>query len=323
MVENRSKSSAGRAAPRPTVRATWVPLAALVAAIASSTGAAASGHQCIAAAITSSTGAAASGRQCVDPCLQAARESRKECASSATGAFQDALDGCLERDHTCIEACRADRQDCRDATSLGQDVVACQIEQAAAQEQCRQSFPLGSKRRAACLFQAEVEGSRCNRRALLGVHVELKQCRTGFNQCAQACAPGEPPGGVGPCRSEGRTAFKSTLAECRLEYQVTASACINRDLGCVQDCGEARETCNAPTNATLDDAIAACNAQAKAAIAACAQANPNGGAALDQCIQTAQANSSACRDAALQAAAPALASCAEQYLACVRACPAP
>jgi hypothetical protein len=322
MVGNGSKWSARRAASRPTARATWVRLAALVAAIASSTGAAASGRQCsVAAAIAS--GAAPSSRQCVDPCLQAARASRKECASSASGAFQDALDGCLERDHTCIEACRADRQDCRDATSLGQNLVACQIEQAAAQDRCRQSFPLGSKRRAAYLFQAEVEGSRCNRRALFRVHIELKQCRTGFRQCVQACPPGEPPGGVGPCRSEGRSAFKSALAECKLEYQVTASACINRDLGCVQSCGDGREACNAPTNATLSAAIAACNAQAAAAISACNAANPNGGAALQQCIETAQANSSACRDAALQAAAPALASCAEQYVACVRACPAP
>jgi hypothetical protein len=284
---------------------TWVPLATLAAVIASS------------------TGAAAAGRQCTDPCLQAARDSRKECASSAKGAFLDAFDGCLEREHACIQACRADRQDCRDATSLGEDIVACQIAQAAAEEECRNRFPPRSKRRAACLFRAEVEGSRCNRRARVHVAVGLKRCRSGFDQCAQGCAPGEPPGGVGPCRSDGRTALRGALAECKLEYQVTASACIDKDLGCVQACVDARETCNAPTNATLGTAIAACSAQAAMDRAACAAANPSGGAALEQCIQTAQANSATCRDAALQAAAPALASCGKQYVACVRACPAP
>src|SRR5881409_3804588 len=44
--------------------------------------------------------------QCSDPCLQAARDARSECLSSASGAFTDAFDACLERDQECIDACR-------------------------------------------------------------------------------------------------------------------------------------------------------------------------------------------------------------------------
>jgi hypothetical protein len=91
----------------------------------------------------------------------------------------------------------------------------------------------------------------------------------------------------------------------------------------VQTCGDGRETCDAPTNTVLQGAIAACAAQAATDGAACVAASPSGGAALEQCVQIAQANSATCRDAALQAAAPALASCTQQHVACVKGCPAP
>ena len=58
------------------------------------------------------------GAQCTDPCLQQARADYRECNSSATGAFQESLDGCLERDHTCVDSCRWTRRECVGATDL-------------------------------------------------------------------------------------------------------------------------------------------------------------------------------------------------------------
>jgi hypothetical protein len=57
-------------------------------------------------------------------------------------------------------------------------------------------------------------------------------------------------------------------------------------------------------------------------LAACQAANPGGGAALDDCVAAAQASAATCRGAALEASAPGFAACVEQYVGCVRGCPA-
>ena len=274
-----------------------------------------------AALLSAATGLAANSRQCTDPCLQAARGALKECTSSAHGAFTDALDGCLERDHTCVDACRSMRQDCRDSTSVGPALAACGVELDARQAECRNSYPLAPKRRARCIYEAEVAAAQCRRRAFRHGRQELRDCRLAFQQCADACGPGGPLGGVDACKTEAKTATQSVLSGCRLTYQVTASACIDKDLTCTQGCVDAREACTAPTQATLDAAIQSCLTQEAAAIAACQAVNPGGGTAFQQCVTTAQASAATCRDAALMAAAPGVAACIPPYVSCVRGCP--
>ena len=90
----------------------------------------------------------------------------------------------------------------------------------------------------------------------------------------------------------------------------------------METCRDARTTCNEPARSALASAVAACEAERRAAVAACETANPGGGSALDQCLETADTNAFLCRDAAGQTQAPAFAACVEQYVACVRACPA-
>jgi len=276
----------------------------------------------VALALGASDAMAGTTRQCSDPCLQAARGELRACASSASGAFVDAVDSCLERDRECVDACRTGRQDCRDDTTLGSDLLTCQLELAAAKETCRNSFPIGSRRRAICIDRAEITGFRCRRMARRRVVGELRTCRAAFDQCAGACAPGALPGGVQTCRSEGKTAFRNVLAGCKLVHRVTASACINKDVACVQVCAEARGSCTAPTRAILDAAIASCSAQQAADLTACATANSVGPPALQACVDAAGAEASTCRDAALAASEPGFAACAGQYVACLRACPA-
>jgi hypothetical protein len=67
--------------------------------------------------------------------------------------------------------------------------------------------------------------------------------------------------------------------------------------------------------------LAACRAARDAAVSACRAAHPDGGEGLDECMRSAQANASACREVALESAAPALAACVTAYAGCVRGCP--
>jgi len=280
----------------------WSPLLALVALLAVASG---------------STAA----HKCSDPCLMAARSMYRECVSSATGAFTDAIDACVERDLQCVNACRFDLEDCRDGTGADAEVAACQGELVAAKAECRTRFPPGSRRLVVCIDRAEFAGVQCLHRVVQRFRQARKDCRSGFKQCAATCGPGGPPGGTDTCRAEGKAAVKADLASCKLTFQVSASACINKNLTCFQGCGDARDTCTAPTQSMLAAAVLACTAQERADVAACQAANPGGGTALDQCITTAKANAFTCRDAALNAASPALEACAVQYVGCVRACP--
>jgi hypothetical protein len=261
--------------------------------------------------------------QCSDPCLQAARAGRTDCVSSASGTFRDATDACLERDQECVEACRFQLQECRDGTEVGPGLVACQLEVQRAKDRCRNRFPLGSHGREVCIDRAEVAGSQCRRGVVRDFRRALRDCRSMFQGCADACLPGGIPGGVQTCKADAKVALSADLAACRTTFQATASGCVKKDVTCVQGCADTRDSCSAPTQAMLATALATCIAQEKAAAAACGAANPGGGSALQQCLTTAQANAFVCRQAALEAAKPGLATCTQQYVACVPACPAP
>jgi hypothetical protein len=267
--------------------------------------------------------AASTTRLCSDPCFQSAKAEFRACSSSATGAFHDALDGCLERDHECVQACRTRRQDCRDATGVGAGLVACRADLAARTAHCRNKFRLGSKQREDCIDRAQVDNFHCQNDVRRHFRRALLECHRGFGQCTDGCGPGGPPGGSKECRDAGRSAFEMVVADCHLTFQVTANACFNKDVTCVQSCADARDVCTAPTQAALESALAACLMQEVAALSACRAANPGGGTPLDQCITAAQAAAATCRDDALDAAAPGFAACVPPYVSCVHGCPKP
>jgi hypothetical protein len=264
---------------------------------------------------------APSSRPCSDPCFRAASAEFRDCTSSARGAFMDAVDGCVEGARTCVDACRTRRQDCRDGTGAGAALATCALERDAAKDRCRARFPLGSRLREICLSKAEIAHFRCRSGVRRGFLRALQDCRQAFLQCAGACPPGSPPGGGDACRAEGKAARSAALATCKQAFQVTARACFDKDVTCVQGCADARDACGAPTQATLTAALGACVTQETAALAACRAANPGGGPALDDCVTAVQAGAATCRDAALAAAAPGFAACAAQYVGCVRGCP--
>ena len=289
-----------------------------LALLATASHAAQHSRACSDALLATASLTARTPRACSDPCLVAARAERADCRSSASGVFLDAVSVCLRQDVVCVEACATDRQDCRDATTLGQDLALCEVRRDAAKARCRIDHALEPRRLVICLKGAEVAGFRCKREARRAHRDELRACRSAFRSCAGPCGPGGP---VDECRAEGKAALIDVLDECRLAYRVTASGCIDRDLACLETCGDERQTCNAPARAALDAAIAACTSARNAAVAECTAANPDGGPALETCIQGAAATAFACREATIKASLPSFSACTETFASCARACP--
>src|SRR5262249_47313531 len=134
--------------------------------------------------------APADDRLCSDPCFQAARADRRECTGSATGVFLDAVDGCLERDHVCVEACRSLGQDCRDSTGTGAALLACSAELVQRRQRCRDRHPIGSERGENCIDRAELAHVRCRREARWNFREALADCGRAFDDCTASCGPG-------------------------------------------------------------------------------------------------------------------------------------
>jgi hypothetical protein len=269
------------------------------------------------------TAPAAPSCTCSDPCLNASRSTRKSCVSSAMGAFQSDLDGCLERDRTCLDACRAERQDCRTASGLGAELAACDQALQSDKTECRMRFRPGSREWKRCTYRAETRAFRCTRDAPRKLRRALRECRRSFLLCTGPCAPGVPPDGVAVCRQDARDTREAAVDQCQSDFVLSASACIDRDATCVDGCNDTRATCNDPTQAAFQAAYAQCTSTRNAAVAACQAEFPDDQAALEQCIEDAQAAAFTCRDAALEAAQPGLAACTTAWAECIQACPAP
>jgi hypothetical protein len=269
-------------------------------------------------AIAGAPAVTAAARLCNAPCLQTARAERRTCEAQAGASFLEGIDGCLERDHTCVNACRSQRQECREDTGADAELLGCVDQTQQAKDQCRSKFATGSKKLESCIDQAQLAGFQCRKAVRQTFRRQLRECRRAFDPCARACGPGVPPLGSRACKAEERQTLEASRAECNTTFLATSRACVNRDGACIQDCAATRQACNAPTQATLDAARAACRTQEAAAIAACQAA---GGSGLQQCITTAQSDAFTCRDTAVDAATPGFAACTQQHLGCVAACP--
>ena len=255
---------------------------------------------------------------CNAPCLENARGENRDCIAAAQESFRDGIDGCLERDHTCVNACRSLRQECREDTGRDAELLGCDLEAEQAKGRCRSEFPIGSRKRERCIDRAQLAAIDCRRTVRRSFRQELRQCQHGFDPCVETCGPGTPPDGSESCKDEERQALQAALADCKTTFVATSRACANRDGACIQDCADTRQTCASPIQATLDAALTACRTAETAAVAACQAA---GGPDLEQCITTAQSDAFTCRDAAVDASVPGFAACTEQFLGCVAACP--
>jgi len=121
------------------------------------------------------------------------------------------------------------------------------------------------------------------------------------------------------CLVAARSEYKDTLRACVDGFQAAKDACIGRDHDCVDVCRVQREDCQDASG--LDAALDACAATRDAAVAQCKATYPPETTSRDACIDDAQVAAFQCRDAAREAAKPALLVCRQAFRGCVRACP--
>jgi hypothetical protein len=266
-------------------------------------------------------------------CRVEAKLNFKDCKAGCKEDFQAAKDACLNRDHFCVEVCRAERYECRQATGFDAAIDACNDALEDAKQDCRDnpSNPPGSDSRDACIDAAQVIAFQCRDQAREIAKPALKACRKAFALCAQACPPPDPPSSVNPsqCKVDAKTVYVACKNACIEEFQVNKDACRNRDHVCVEGCREDREVCRAPVEDQLASDIAACNLtlhgdgtpENPGAIETCKSLYAEGDPLRDQCIDNAQVDAFQCRDQAREDARPGFLTCRQNFRSCVEGCP--
>jgi len=261
-----------------------------------------------------------------NPCFNDAKGAVKECITGAQEDFQAAKDACFNRDHPCVEACRAGREDCINGTGIVQAFASCAATLAGAAQQCRSQYPQGSVAREQCLDQAEVVGFQCRLTARRQFGHQVRDCRQAFFVCAKACPPANPPTpqtDPRKCRDSAVGAFIADRKACIEDFQQAIDACRNKDHGCVEICRGNRDTCSQPFQQALDATIAACNATRDTEIQNCRNLYPSGSQALATCIENAQVAAFECRDQAREDQRPNFDSCRALFRSCLQQCPPP
>jgi hypothetical protein len=257
-------------------------------------------------------------------CILEAKVELRDCKTTCNEDAQVAKDACSNRDHACMEVCRAKREECRLATGIDDAFAACQATLDQAKQNCRNTHPAGSSELDACIDQAQVVAFQCRDSAREKARPALRACRAAFRECATSCppaGPSAPPIDVTACRIQAKQDYRACKASCTEDFQVAKDACRNRDHACVEGCRSARETCDDPIRTRLDAAVAQCNAARDVAIQNCGDAFSPGSPELDQCIDNAQVDAFRCRDAAREQARPGFAGCRTNFINCVRGCP--
>jgi hypothetical protein len=258
-------------------------------------------------------------------CLKAARGDDRGCKAAANESWQVAKDGCLNRDHACVELCRGERGVCADATALDAALTACADAFEAGRAICRSQFVADTPERDACIDQTQVTAFQCRDTARELAKPALRLCRTGFQTCARACGPLTPPNPADPkqCKADAADAFQTDKAGCVEDFQVAKDNCLMRDHACVELCRVDRHSCKAPILATFDAAKDACNATRDGAVDICKTLYADGTPERNACIDLAQVTAFSCRDDAREAAHPGLEACRQGFRACAQSCPAP
>jgi hypothetical protein len=245
----------------------------------------------------------------------------RECRAQCKEDVQSARDGCINRDHVCVEGCRAGRSECIDALPLDEDLAACEATLRAAKQSCRLNNPEGTPERDRCIDQAQVVAFQCRDRARERARPALKACRAGFRACARACPPGAGPiENPAQCKRDAKAAYRACRATCLEEFQFQRDACRNRDHVCVEACRTGREVCRQPVVDQLTAAVTACNTTRNTDVQTCRETYPEG-PDRDQCINNVQLAAFMCRDQAREDAKPGFEACRQGFRSCVTVCP--
>jgi hypothetical protein len=259
-----------------------------------------------------------------NPCIGEAVEQYGECQDQCREDFQLAKDGCLNRDHECVEVCRAEREVCREATGLDAALAECNQSLRAAKRACRDNNPPDSPELDLCIDQAQVVAFQCRDTAREAARPALKACAKQFKLCGKACPPPDPPSeAVDPaaCKREAKTAYKTCRATCREDFQFQKDVCLNRDHACVEQCRANRDACRQPVEDELAADLDACSATRQQQVQNCKDTFAEGSPEREQCIDNAQVAAFQCRDAAREEARPGFEGCRLGFRTCAQACP--
>jgi hypothetical protein len=257
-------------------------------------------------------------------CILEAKVELRDCKATCREDLQVAKDNCTNRDHDCMEVCRARREECRLASGIEDAFAQCRATLEQAKQNCRNTHPAGSTELDECIDQAQVVAFQCRDDAREAARPALRACRRDFRACATACPaadPSAPPIDVAACRVQAKEDYRTCRADCAEDFQVAKDACRNLDHACVEGCRSDREACVDPIRAQLDADIGQCNAARDVAIQNCRAAFDPDTPELDQCIDNAQVDAFRCRDAARERARPGFEGCREDFIGCVRGCP--
>ena len=262
----------------------------------------------------------------VAPCLTAVAQQYQDCKADCRESFQLAKDTCVNRDHQCVESCRADRSTCLQPTldTLNGDLATCASDLETAKGNCRSLYADGTPERDTCIDDAQVQAFQCRDAAREKARPGIVACRHGFKVCVRTnCPPtsAPDPSGVKACKQDARDLRDICVADCVEGRQNGKDLCLNRDHDCVEGCRATRDQCRAPFVAQRDGAIADCNATRDQAIND--NCPPPGDEGRDGCVDQAQTVAFQCRDAARETVQSDLNGCRQDFIACAQACPPP
>jgi len=263
--------------------------------------------------------AAAATAQAGNPCIGDAKTTFTDCKADCKEAYQTAKDACLNRDHDCVEGCRAGRAECILNTNLDEDLTTCRNNLRAAKEDCHNGPP---EELDGCIDGAQVTAFLCRRTARKTAKPAITACRVGFRACAKACPTvGDVVIDKVQCKIDAKNAYLGCKADCREAFLEQKDLCLNRDHACVEGCRAGRDSCRQQPEDDLDAAIASCNATKTAAVTQCENDHPPGSQELADCKTDAYVAAFQCRDQAREDAKPYFTACRAGFQACAEACP--
>ena len=265
-------------------------------------------------------GFAAAPARAGNPCIGDAKETLTDCKGGCQEDYQTAKDACLQRDHDCVEGCRAGRAECILNTSLDEDLATCRNDLRTAKDACHNG---DQSQLDSCIDAAQVTAFLCRRDARKAARPAITACRIGFRACAQACpATGTEVIDKVACKADAKTAYLGCKGDCREAFQEQKDLCLGHNHKCVEGCRAGRDSCNEPVQNDLDAAVASCNATKTAAVNQCKADHPDGSQEQEDCITAALVVAFQCRDQAREDAKPRFEACRAGFKACAEACPA-
>jgi len=127
----------------------------------------------------------------VKQCKLAAVTTRIDCKGSCRENAEVATDACVNRDHACVEQCRADRDGCARPVldQLARDIAACNASRDSDIQNCQDLYGDGTPERARCIENAQAAAFECRDQARENAWAGLNHCRWNFRTCAQSCPP--------------------------------------------------------------------------------------------------------------------------------------